>query len=314
MAAGEAPTLESEIDALYQAPLDAFTAARNALAATLRAAKRRDEAEQVKALAKPGATAWAVNQVWWRDPAALDELLEAGKAEREAQAARARGRAVDVRAAAARRERAVAAVVEAAVRMLGKPGGAADTRFRVAGTVEALASSGLPHDVAPGRLTRDLQSTGLEALGAASGALGPAPPDPPGRPVAVPSPAAAGPAASPTPAAPRASERRQAERLADLTARLQSQQAIVETSTREASALNASLEEARAGAEKAAARAVQLEEQLDAARTALGEARRTFNDAMRAASEADMRRARAARELNKLQDEIDALDTRRTPR
>ncbi|MCC7125349.1 MAG: hypothetical protein IT178_10910, partial [Acidobacteria bacterium] len=58
--------VEAAIDALYQGPLDGFTAARNALAAALKKSGDKAGAERVKALAKPSVTAWAVNQAWWR--------------------------------------------------------------------------------------------------------------------------------------------------------------------------------------------------------------------------------------------------------
>ena len=60
-----AADLESAIDDLYQLPLEAFVAERNALATAVRKAGDRAAADRVKALAKPSATAWAVNQAWW---------------------------------------------------------------------------------------------------------------------------------------------------------------------------------------------------------------------------------------------------------
>ena len=51
-------TLESQIDKLYQIPLDEFTPARNALA------KETGESE-IKKLEKPNLAAWSVNQLYW---------------------------------------------------------------------------------------------------------------------------------------------------------------------------------------------------------------------------------------------------------
>jgi len=51
--------LEERLDELYALPLDEFTAARNELAKALRAEGKREEADAVKALAKPSVTAWA---------------------------------------------------------------------------------------------------------------------------------------------------------------------------------------------------------------------------------------------------------------
>jgi hypothetical protein len=50
-------SLDSSIDALYQEPLSTFTAARNALAKTL----SKEQAREVKRLAKPTLVPWAVN-------------------------------------------------------------------------------------------------------------------------------------------------------------------------------------------------------------------------------------------------------------
>ena len=49
--------------------------ARNALAKHLKSEGRTLDAERVKALAKPPAPAWAVNQLYWQDPKAIERLL-----------------------------------------------------------------------------------------------------------------------------------------------------------------------------------------------------------------------------------------------
>src|SRR5687767_599465 len=51
-------TPTAEIDALFKRSLDEFTAARNSLAARLKKEGRAVEAERVKAIQKPPATAW----------------------------------------------------------------------------------------------------------------------------------------------------------------------------------------------------------------------------------------------------------------
>ena len=70
--------LDDEVDALYGLPLDAFVPERDALAKRLRADKRREEADAVKALRKPSVAAWAANQVLRSQPGQRDALLEAG--------------------------------------------------------------------------------------------------------------------------------------------------------------------------------------------------------------------------------------------
>src|SRR5437763_1720908 len=89
--------IERQIDELFQLPSNQFTAARNALAKTLTG----DEAREVKALKKPSAVAWAVNQVFWKARPAYDALMKAGHALRAAQLALNRA---DADVAAAERE------------------------------------------------------------------------------------------------------------------------------------------------------------------------------------------------------------------
>src|SRR4051794_2497453 len=75
----------AEIDALFQSSLAEFTAARNALAKRLKNEGRTLDAERVKALTKPPASAWAVNQLYWQDPKAIERLLTLGERIRKAQ-------------------------------------------------------------------------------------------------------------------------------------------------------------------------------------------------------------------------------------
>ena len=55
------------VDALYREPSSNFIAARNALASALKREGEADAAERVKHLAKPSPSAWALNQVYWRE-------------------------------------------------------------------------------------------------------------------------------------------------------------------------------------------------------------------------------------------------------
>lgn len=69
--------LEARVRALYRGPLEEFIARRDALAKELRAEKRRDEADRVKALRKPSRMAWALNQVVFDDPSVVERLERA---------------------------------------------------------------------------------------------------------------------------------------------------------------------------------------------------------------------------------------------
>ena len=73
-------SVEDLADQLYGHPPDEFTAARNEAAATLRKQGRREEAEQVKALAKPNAAAWALNRLARENVKELAGFLQAAAA------------------------------------------------------------------------------------------------------------------------------------------------------------------------------------------------------------------------------------------
>jgi hypothetical protein len=153
-----APTLEASIDNLYRESLDTFVAARTALAKTLTGA----DAQRVRKLTKPTVVPWAVNQVYWRDRRAWDQLVKAGDQLRKAQIAALEGKKADVRAATEAHRQAVADAVQKAERIAAADDvhPAADALMR---TFEAIS---LRPDAAeqPGRLTKPLQPSGFEAL------------------------------------------------------------------------------------------------------------------------------------------------------
>ena len=70
--------MEKELDRLYAAPLDEFVAERDALAKQLRSDGDREAADRVKALRKPSAAVWAVNQLARRQQKDYGALLKAG--------------------------------------------------------------------------------------------------------------------------------------------------------------------------------------------------------------------------------------------
>jgi hypothetical protein len=150
--------LDTKIDDLYQQPLDAFTAARNALAKSLTGA----DAQRVRQLAKPAVVPWAVNQVYWRARAAYDRLIKNGERVRKAQIAALEGRSADIAAASDAHRRAVAEAVAEAERIAASAGSrpGADALAR---TFEALSLAPSPLE-SPGRLTQPLQLAGFEAL------------------------------------------------------------------------------------------------------------------------------------------------------
>src|SRR5258708_1773476 len=97
--------VEDDVEALFRLPLPEFTAARNTLAAQLKKAGSRDEADLVKALVKPSISAWTVNQLYWQHREEFDELIESGVRFHKAQSSRSTGKLADMRTALdARRE------------------------------------------------------------------------------------------------------------------------------------------------------------------------------------------------------------------
>ena len=157
-----ASSVPSDVDALFKLPLGEFTSARNALAAQLKKDGRQTEASEAKALPKPSASAWVVNQLYWRHRELFDRLIEAGEGLRRTHAAQLTGNAVN-----ARRE-VLADLTRIAVDIL-RDGGHNATRDlmrRVTSTLEALSSYGsVPGGAAvAGRLTDDLEPPGFEAV------------------------------------------------------------------------------------------------------------------------------------------------------
>lgn len=156
---------DAEIDALYRLPLDGFVEARNALAARLRAGGDKDGASAVKALARPSVAAWALNQIYWTERPAFDALLEASARLHAAQAAGDAG--AELREATKARREATGALLKKAESILAAAGhgNTAAVQQRVSNTLLALAGpGGGGPEARPGRLTRDLDPPGFEAL------------------------------------------------------------------------------------------------------------------------------------------------------
>jgi hypothetical protein len=160
--------LESEITRLYALPLAEFTPERNALATRLRKEGDREASERVKALAKPPASAWAVNVLFRDQKKKMDALLAAGQRARGAlQKALTHGTADALRDALQTerelrddlRRQAVALLTEDGR----EPGKAIVDRITV--DLEALAlSPAAAEEAERGWLDRDLDPPGFEVL------------------------------------------------------------------------------------------------------------------------------------------------------
>jgi hypothetical protein len=167
------PRQPDPVDDLYQRPLDEFVAARNALAAQLKREGRADESAAVKSLTRPTASAWALNQVYWRARDLHDRLIAAGDRLRAQQQHALAGRAADPRETMRTRQEAVRAVVDRAAAFLEEAGNPVTdpTRQRIGVTADALATWGSqPQGYTFGRLAKDLDPPGFAALAALGGA------------------------------------------------------------------------------------------------------------------------------------------------
>lgn len=171
-------SVDEELDRLFQLPLGEFVEARNHLAAALKKNGDGEAAAEVKRLAKPSASAWAVNQLYWTARPELEELIAAGDRYRSAQQAALAGNGSDLGAAERERLRAIGEAIRRIRHILAVAGQAASEPLmrRITTTLEALASHGRGNpNPMRGRLTEDMESPGFGALSS----LAPPPPVPP---------------------------------------------------------------------------------------------------------------------------------------
>jgi hypothetical protein len=157
--------IDAEIDALFQLSLTEFTGARNALAKYLKNEGRTLDAERVKTLAKPSSPAWAVNQLYWQDPKAIQHLLTLGERARKAQTGQIKN--ADLRALIEEKKQMTMALLTKASAILeeARQTASSDSMRRVSATLESLAAWGFMEGVPKaGRLTSDLDPPGFDAL------------------------------------------------------------------------------------------------------------------------------------------------------
>jgi hypothetical protein len=302
----EHPPLDDDISGLYRGPPAEFVAARQALAKRLRQAGDPRQAE-VRELAKPPVSAWAVNRLFALEPRAMAELVGAGERARTDQG-RARGNA----GAAALRE-LVAAIRSGIERLTGRgveilaaetgraPGEAIVERLRT--DLQALAfDPATTPAAARGWLDADLEPPGFELLAALTVATSPARPGPrpsPAPPAAAPAPAGKGRRAtvhSLDEARGAAAERRERERRERIE-RAQADLARAETAAaatrRAAEAARRDAERADRDAERAESAAAEAARRAETARAAAQTARSTAGEAEARAEAAGKDHARA---------------------
>jgi hypothetical protein len=167
--------LEDEVDALFRLPLTEFISARKTLATRLKKEGHGDQADRVKALVKPSISAWTVNQLYWRHREAYDRLIATGQRFRQAQSSLLSGKVADMRGPLDARREVLAELSQLATALLVKAGQKAGQKAghnptpemvrRITTTLEALSAyASFPADLAPGRLTQDVDPPGFDSL------------------------------------------------------------------------------------------------------------------------------------------------------
>jgi hypothetical protein len=254
-----ADDLERRIDAIYDAPLDAFIGERDALAKALAADGDTAASKRVKALRKPVVPAWVVNRLARERADEIGALVDLGERLRSAQRRALSGGDVDaLREALDERRRLVAALTRDAVAILEREGAGAGARQdEITATLEAAAADEEAGAlVRSGRLTKPLRppsSFGEGGLRVLEGGRAPA--------------ARAAPTRTPTEARLSKRDEDRARREQDRARRDEERRlakALTEAEARERKAGDA-VERARAALEEADRRRAEAKERLRAA-------------------------------------------------
>jgi len=155
MAAASKVDFESELDRLYQLPLSEFASARDALAKRLRAEGEREQADEIKALRKPTAAVWLVNQLVRERPLDVQRLLKAGESLTKSQAPEVRRD----------EERALEQLAKGAGEIAERAGIGSSALGKATETLRAASlTAGGRELLKRGRLTEELEPPGFEAL------------------------------------------------------------------------------------------------------------------------------------------------------
>lgn len=288
MAKARQAEIDAEIDKLFQLPPAEFTAARNALAK-----RAGPQAGTIKALTKPPIAAWAVNQLYWKDPERYEALIDAANEMRNTHRAVIEGRKADLRSAGREHELALDAALKSTMALLKDAGQPATdaTKHAVLNTLRAL-----PSDEPAGRLTRTLAPGGFEML------AGVTPAPAPRRRPETPAVSKDGGPAKGKPPDPKAE--REAARAA---AKAREERAAAERALRDAEqrARQAEFEAARAARD-----ATKAERRLEEARRDLEAAQEAFTEAENEATEAVRSRETAEKHLTAAQAAVESARAR----
>jgi hypothetical protein len=164
-----ADDLDTIVDGLYAADLDAFTRLRDEAAKRLRADGEKVAAEELKALRKPPVSVWAINRLARTARKEVDALLDAGHKLREAQRTLLGGADPDGFEQARRAHAAaVDRLVRKAEQLLQAERDTAPPALldRIRSTLQSASVGEEGRTLlARGRLTEELAPSGFDALG-----------------------------------------------------------------------------------------------------------------------------------------------------
>src|SRR3954470_12555520 len=257
-----APT-DERVARLYGLPPEDFTAGRNALAAELRAEGDNAGAAAVKALRKPTAAAWAVNQLVRAEPDLVEALLGAGGELRQAHRQAASGKGAEQLRAAGEAERAaVEALMARAPAVLGRAPSAALAQA-MRDTLHAASSNDEARErVANGTIVDALRPVGLGPVPASLAAPPARTPSRPARSV------------KPQPEAERAQDADHARELKSADAAVNAFQRELDAAARALERADEAYARARDAAEAAAERLKDIRKRHREAKAGLREAQR----------------------------------------
>lgn len=264
------------VEDLYGLDLADFVAARNALAAGLKAAGDADAAASVKALRKPPTSAWALNVLARERPELIRHVLDAANA----VVASINDGGDPLRAAQADYSRAVTAVVDAAADRAGASGDAVERMRNTVLAAGADPEGEVAASLRQGTLTGDAAAPGFSFLGVVPGAA--------------------------PPTSPSATASSAPDATADATTEASTAAATADAA---AAAARAAAEAAERAAQRRRARERErLQQQLERAEQRAGRLADVADAAEAAALEARAHADAAHHDMQQLREQLDALD------
>ena len=261
----EPSELETALLAVYRGPLEEFVSRRDALVKQLRAAKRREDADRVKALRKPSRTAWVLDNIVHEDPASIEHLTAAISAAQTVQSG------ADLRVALDNVRMAIRDVAAAGARVAIRAGQPIDANALVTAVHAVIGETSAFSDLRAGRLVDVPDGGGLDILTAIT--------------ISVPSSPSVGPSSQSTPAPEPAPPNAEPSAQQATQAAQEAERAIAARA--DLRRAEASLAEAREQSESAEQSVRENQAKLDAAEHALLHAQ-----AEAQARRADVERAR----------------------